>query len=731
MENMNLASRCREAISQVATLRKELLVYQKRESEYANLAREVERLKRQVGINTGGPTRNVDHSSNGGGILTMANNVGGDPPATFPSNAFNDEQQEQSRPLTMSSTAVSPDSENSRGNSNGNNRNDSPSTDLDRIMSQQFRKTDIRLQQSMGPTSSSSADTTAPVVTTTTKSDASMNSSSSSSTLPAAPSASKQPRTVARSNNILLTASNSKIPISFNSTKKLTTPSLASASSAIASAAVNPPPIAQQQNDDEFDADIDMVDFFAKSQSLFLNNTIGKNDGNPPSSGPSSSDLLPGSVRTNHVRRSRSSGTDDCMPDDVIPIPLPSSGGGGGGGAMGGISVGAASGGSINYPKTTLSPSSSRGSVGVDNNLLSSLDAFEASFASAFPETSFSITSDIAPLSSASLDMSFDAPDFNPFFKSLVNNNTSSSNNNNINKNNGTGHRQEAASLGAGGEAGGGTWDDSHDIGKNNNCGAAAMKSQMIQDLFPESAMNFKSIPKLDSLAFDSNPMMGFEPMERTRGSMMPTTQQQLHSTVTTMVMPERLDLAFSRVQARGGGKSSSVMAAALVSSRDEVRSTTSQAKLRGSGSAMGNNGPSSPVHHSRLASLLSPQSMSAEIEQLDAIAGNIGLSDVDGRLTTSAAAMAANDAASPAPRTIVRSSVRKVKQPVSYAEPSTKSKLRRGDVLFPKVDSSNKTGGKVDEGEGRITPTSELDRIMDKMAASSSLLSLQPSSEC
>jgi hypothetical protein len=275
--------------------------------------------------------------------------------------------------------------------------------------------------------------------------------------------------------------------------------------------------------------------------------------------------------------------------------------------------------------------------------------------------------------------------------------------------------------------------EDSHGIGKNNNGGAATMKSQMIQDLFPESAMNFKSIPKLDSLAFDSNPMMGFEPMERTRGSMMPTTHQQLHPTATTMVMPERLDLAFSRVQARGGGKSSSVMAAALDPSRDEVRpmSSSSQTKLRGSGSAIGNNGPSSPVHNSRLASLLSPQSMSAEIEQLDAIAGNIGGSDVDGRLTTSAAAVVANDAAHPAPRTMVRSSVRKVKQPVSYAEPSTKSKLRRGDVLFPKVDSSDKTGGKVDEGEGRTTPTTELDRIMGKMAASLSPPSLQPSSEC
>ena len=34
MENMNLASRCREAIAQVAALKKEILVYQKRQSEW-------------------------------------------------------------------------------------------------------------------------------------------------------------------------------------------------------------------------------------------------------------------------------------------------------------------------------------------------------------------------------------------------------------------------------------------------------------------------------------------------------------------------------------------------------------------------------------------------------------------------------------------------------------------------------------------------------------------------
>jgi hypothetical protein len=58
----------------------------------------------------------------------------------------------------------------------------------------------------------------------------------------------------------------------------------------------------------------------------------------------------------------------------------------------------------------------------------------------------------------------------------------------------------------------------------------------------------------------------------------------------------------------------------------------------------------------------LSPQSMSAEIEQLDAMA-NLSGSDGGGDVSSN--------------RTLRK--IRNVKQPVSYAEPSTKSKLRRG----------------------------------------------------
>lgn len=74
--------------------------------------------------------------------------------------------------------------------------------------------------------------------------------------------------------------------------------------------------------------------------------------------------------------------------------------------------------------------------------------------------------------------------------------------------------------------------------------------------------------------------------------------------------------------------------------------------------SSSSNKGKNKVKNRSALAPL-SPQSMSAEIEQLDAMANN---------------AIGGDSASSRAAR-----KVRNVKQPVSYAEPSTKSKLRRG----------------------------------------------------
>lgn len=71
--------------------------------------------------------------------------------------------------------------------------------------------------------------------------------------------------------------------------------------------------------------------------------------------------------------------------------------------------------------------------------------------------------------------------------------------------------------------------------------------------------------------------------------------------------------------------------------------------------------------HRSALAPL-SPQSMSAEFEQLDAIANLAGGADGDGVSVTSSSSGSR-----------ITRKIRNVKQPVSYKEPSTGSKLRRG----------------------------------------------------
>ena len=64
----------------------------------------------------------------------------------------------------------------------------------------------------------------------------------------------------------------------------------------------------------------------------------------------------------------------------------------------------------------------------------------------------------------------------------------------------------------------------------------------------------------------------------------------------------------------------------------------------------------------------LSPQSMTAEIEQLDAAMANLS-----GGSDKSSGGSVGSD------NRILSRKIRNVKQPVSYAEPSTKSKLRRG----------------------------------------------------
>lgn len=616
MENMNLASRCREAISQVATLKKEVVVYQKRQSEWGTLQKEVMQLRKQIDKNA-----NAQANAN---------------------STTNQQQQKQSVASPPGSGNGLESINNRSGNSleSINNRSSSPATDLDRIMSRQFRK---QQDKTAGGTATAKSAAAESAHKTTSGGMGSKASTSMANNLN-----NKQQRPSTRMDNNLLTSSNTKIPISVTLSKTNTTNAVSAAAS---------------QKDDEFDADIDMVDFFDKSQGLAPNNSNGNHSGSIESSTTVTSTYL--GSQTHHARKPNS--TDDHMPGDVVSGVSPSGGVGGGG-------VGP----NNNAKKSPPS---------MGDNLLSSLDAFEASFASAFPKTSFSITSDPAPLSSAKLDMSFDVPDFDPFFKSPSH------------------HKQESASSvsssssSAGVEGGRGS--GSGGTGKNNG-----MKSQMIQDLFPESAMNFKSIsPKLD-MAFDSNPTMSFTPIEKMKGGTAMAS--------TSSVAPERLDTAFSRAQARGGGKS--ISTATSDSSNKEDKQATSHMNQR---VGIGINNSLSHNHLNR-PTQLSPQSMSAEIEQLDAIA-NLVLNKSEKSESTAAASSATATANTiPSSRTTLRP-VRKGKQPVSYAEPSAKSKLRRGDVLFPKVDAAekNKIGG-----GGRMTttksPTTDLDRIMGQMASSS-----------
>jgi len=393
----------------------------------------------------------------------------------------------------------------------------------------------------------------------------------------------------------IYTTTLTKIPISVTSSKSKSSTSTSSSAAAAA---------ASSQKDDEFDADIDMVDFFAKSQLL--------NSSSPETTSSSSADTSPstrlGGRKTYSVRKPKS--TDDHMPSDVVS-PNGSS------------------------PKGVGKKKSP-----VSDNLLSSLDAFEASFASAFPETSFSITSNITTPSASnrpSMDMSFDVPEFDPFFKSP---NTS--------------HHTRDSSLNSNSIG-----SKSSGVNGSTSNKSSSASSPKIQDLFPESAMNFKSStsPKLD-VAFNpatSGANMGFTPIEKKGGG---------GGGSSSATKPKKLDAAFS------SAKKDSNMP-------------------------------------------LSPQTMSAEIEQLDAIA-NLTTSQNENATATISSGAATIVAA----KTNLRA-VRKVKQPVSYAEPSTKSKLRRGDVLFPKVDVSEKnkmsTGGI--KSTGSTSPTTDLDRIMSSIS--------------
>ena len=62
----------------------------------------------------------------------------------------------------------------------------------------------------------------------------------------------------------------------------------------------------------------------------------------------------------------------------------------------------------------------------------------------------------------------------------------------------------------------------------------------------------------------------------------------------------------------------------------------------------------------------------------------------------------------------------RRVKQPLSYAEPSASAKLRRGDVYFPKADPAERgrTAAGPAAAGGRASPATDLDCIMGRMSS-------------
>lgn len=230
MENMNLATRCREAISQVAALKKELAMYQKQQlisnGEYDGLKREIGVLKMQMGAGSGtsagNALNNMGAASNGDRDIVSTNSSEG-----------------QKLQLQLAT---------------------SPATELDRIMSS---------QKFGGSRSSSSISNTnkkpISINTTTDINDNETHDTTSSSSTP-------------------IITSNAKIPINIRNNSS--------------SRSIN------DQKDDEFDADIDMVDFFIKQSSSSA--TTAESRQNTKS-------------LHHHVKKTKGS-VDDVMPEDMVGI---------------------------------------------------------------------------------------------------------------------------------------------------------------------------------------------------------------------------------------------------------------------------------------------------------------------------------------------------------------------------------------------------------------------------
>ena len=681
MENMNLASRCRQAISEAADLKRKVGAYEKRHGEFGNLQKEVLLLRRQIERQHG----NTANGSSGGGAgvvggggeksggkggrnrsispkpnnsVKQRNSSGNDGVVSSNTTPMVDEKKKKRALLLASSSATTttPTLE---------TKGSGETTDLDRIMAQElFKKNNgggaaAAASTGMGGSildgGAEKKDGSANAVTKKFQelNISTTNTSNSTSNIKSGGGSSNNNKVTSSSstftNNATSSSSSSKRPIIATTTT--TSSSLATDgtnnnnSNTNISSANTKIPISvtannatTQKDDDEFDAEIDMVDFFAKSSQskLGASPSTSSANSNTVSSNGSGVDGIPSSSRhsRSHIthKLKKTVETDDHMPEELVG---PTEG-------------------------RLLSPSSSSSKKNVGDNLLSSLDAFEASFASAFPETSFSIKS-AEPSSSTQLDMSFDVPVFDPFFKSPANRDSgggggtaalSSSLQSSPPKS------KSASSSGGGAVA----------TGSGNNPHKDGMKSQL-KDLFPDSALTTSPKRGLD-LTFDST----FADVDIGGGN-----SNNKSGKGKSSLSADKLDSAFSR-----------------------AHSTTPTKTTVSAGSGSGSNSSSKLLSLNRPA----PLDMSAEIEQLDALASATEKADGGGGVER-------------------KRSVRKVKTPLSYAEPSTKQKLRRGDVLFPKIDADRKLeleakrsksgGAAAAAAGGAVSPTTDLDRIMSE----------------
>jgi len=635
MESMNLASRCRQAISEAADLKRKLSGYEKRHGDFGILQKEVLLLRRQIEKQHG----------NGGGVEKSGNsrrNRSTSPKKEKRNSGSDsgvspvDEKKKKKALASAASAAVVSGSVTSL-----ETKNSGETTDLDRIMAQElFKKNggaaaaataaaansgngsgggasdgssgnaaekkegsanavtkkfqELNISTTTTATATNNKSVGGSKVTSSSASISNVTTSGKRSVTPAATTTSSTTESANNNSNSNISSANTKIPIS------VTTSSAT-------------------QKDDEFDAEIDMVDFFATSSKPTLGtSSSAAAAANSSSSNISGTDTLPATsqhTRSHITHKLKKTETDDHMPEELV------------------VGTG-----------DLLSPSaSSKKNVG--DNLLSSLDAFEASFASAFPETSFSIKSE-AP-SSTQLDMSFDVPVFDPFFKSPANKDRDGSLASSSLQSSPKPKTSSSLSSSSG------------VTGSGSNHHKDGMKSQL-KDLFPDSALTTSPKRGLD-LTFDST----FSDVDI--GGVGGSSSNSKNGKGKSSLSADKLDSAFSRAHA------------------------STPPKTSGGGVKLSSNRPAPSLD------------MSAEIEQLDALASATEKADGGDR----------------------KRSVRKVKTPLSYAEPSTKQKLRRGDVLFPKIDADRKMeleakrskSGGVAAASGRspTTDLEDLDRIMSE----------------